>query len=306
MNKAKFTTELASLIHKHASMPVETKTAISGVSCFTARATDAGIPTVYNPSLCIIAQGSKELWLEKEHFTYGPSQFLTISVDLPVMGHITKASVDKPYLCLKIDIDVYLLSELLVRDTSDASRQSSFNGRTLGLFVGEVDGQMADTVLRLARLLDTPDEISVMAPLIMRELHYRLLRSQYAGAIAQLFLQGSSTQGVTAAIRKMKSGFRERWSIETLAQTAGMSSSSFHAHFKKVTGMSPLQYLKRLRLFEARQLMLVNKRDASSTAYEVGYESPSQFNREYVRLFGLPPATDVKKLLDAHSPIAEA
>ncbi len=164
-----------------------------------------------------------------------------------------------------------------------------------------MDSALSDCVLRLARLLETPQDIALLAPMIKREIHYRLLNGEHGAMIAQLAQSGSHMQRIAAAIRQLKSNFDKPIRVEALADQIGMSVSSFHAHFKAVTAMSPLQYQKRLRLMEARQIMLAEKQDAASTAYRVGYESPSQFSREYARLFGNPPGRDIQRMVSAQA-----
>jgi transcriptional regulator GlxA family with amidase domain len=162
------------------------------------------------------------------------------------------------------------------------------------LFVGEMDGAMQECALRLARLLETPRDIPVLAPLALREFHYRLLSSPYGPAIAQMAIAGSNTHKIGQIIRRIKTKIAEPIRVEELASLANMSASSFHQHFKAVTAMSPVQYQKRLRLTEARQILLAEKADAQSAAYRVGYQSVSQFSREYARMFGAPPIRDVE------------
>ncbi|WP_417320268.1 AraC family transcriptional regulator [Emcibacter sp.] len=285
--------DLIALIEKFSSGEGIHDTVIPGMKCIRMSDLNMRLPTVYNPSVCVIAQGRKQVLLEDDLYQYAPSQYLMISVDLPVIGQVTEATREKPYLCLQIDIDVKQLSDLMVKAPLTA-RAEPATGR--GLFVGQVDQLLGDSVLRLARLLETPQDIPVLAPLAVREIHYRLLSGQYGAMIAQLAIKGSNLQRIAAVIHKLKSDFDKPISVDQLAEIAGMSLSSFHAHFKKVTAMSPLQYQKRLRLTEARQIMLTDALDAASTAYRVGYDSPSQFSREYARLFGAPPVRDVAKL----------
>jgi AraC-like DNA-binding protein len=185
------------------------------------------------------------------------------------------------------------MSELIAQSGIDTH---SGDKTSRGLFVGKLDEGMIDAVLRLARLLDTPKDIPILAPMLVRELHYRLLSGAHGAAIAQIAVAGSSTHRIAQAIRRMKSDLTLPIRVEALAATVNMSPSSFHQHFKAVTAMSPLQYLKRLRLTEARQIMLSEAADAASTAYRVGYESASQFSREYARMFGAPPIRDVSGL----------
>jgi AraC-like DNA-binding protein len=265
--------------------------AVGGLHCIKLSAPNLELPHVYQPSICVIIQGAKQVLLEEEIYRYAPPQFLAVSVDLPLLGQVTVASQDQPYLCLAIDIDARQMADL-ISQSEDASWSRSDTAR--GLFVGEIDDAMLDSVLRLARLLDTPRDIPVLAPLMMREFHYRLLQSPYGRAIAQMAIAGSNTHKIGQIIRRIKTRLAEPIRVEELASQANMTPSSFHQHFKAVTAMSPVQYQKRLRLTEARQILLAGKADAASAAYRVGYQSVSQFSREYARMFGAPPRRDVE------------
>lgn len=278
---------LVELVARHAGQEGINRTAIPGVRCHRETAAGRSMPAVYAPSLCVIAQGSKQTLLGREIFRYGPAEYLVVSVDLPAIGTVTEASKERPYLCLLIDIDLQQLSELVIstqRTSSEAAR---------GLFVGRLDEKMAESILRLARLLDTPDDIPVLAPLMLREIYYRMLRSDHGEAIAQIVLKGSNLQRIAAIIQRIRADLSQTVSVKELADLAGMSLSSYHVHFKSVTAMSPLQFQKRLRLVEARKIMLSVGADAAHAAYRVGYESPSRFSREYARMFGNPPARDI-------------
>lgn len=285
---------LAALIDRHAGRTDGIHpTAIAGMTCLRLSETLARLPNVLTPSLCVIAQGSKRVYLEDEVYAYRPSQYLAVSVDLTVIGEVTEGSEAQPYLCLQIELDPLLLAELLL-ECPVADARKAVTPR--GIFVGELDETLGDCVLRLARLLDTPQDISLVAPLVKREIHYRLLTGPHGRAIAQIGRAGSHTQRIALAIQTLKRDYDKPIGIDALASELGMSVSSFHAHFKAVTALSPLQYQKRLRLMEARNIMLAEHRDAVSTAYRVGYESPSQFSREYARLFGNPPGRDIQRL----------
>lgn len=269
-------------------------TAITGVNCIRFSKPNARLPSVYNPCLCVIVQGQKRVWLEDEIYDYRPSDYLVVSVDLPVIGEVTQGSNDTPYLCLQIELDQHQLAELLVQfGTANDDRTTTERG----IFVGTMDSTLDDAVLRLARLLDAPEDIPLLAPMIKREVFYRLLNGQYGKAITQLARTGSHMQRIAVAIDHLKSNFAKSVKVEELANQIGMSVSSFHAHFKTVTAMSPLQYQKRFRLLEARQIMLVEMQDAATTAYRVGYESPSHFSRDYARMFGNPPGRDINRLM---------
>jgi AraC-like DNA-binding protein len=285
--------ELISLVNRHALANGTTKTAIPGVSLFRASVLESPVPSVYNPCLCIIAQGHKDVGLDKEKYHYGPLQYLTVSVDLPLMNKITKASRDKPYLLIKIDIDIKQLSDLLF----EAQLSNPVNFKTKrGIFVGDIDEEMGDAVLRLARLLNNPEQIPVLAYQTLKEIYYRVLLSKNGGPFSQIALKASPVHNIAKAIVHLKNNFRESIPVKDLANIAGMSISAFHSHFKSVTSMSPLQYQKKLRLIEARALIVNNDTDIANAGYQVGYQSASQFSREYVRMFGKPPKKDIEAL----------
>jgi AraC-like DNA-binding protein len=291
-------TELASLINKFSSGNGIHSTVITGVNCIKLNEIHDRLPSVYTPSLCVIVQGKKRVLLEDEIYQYQPSEYLVASVDLPVIGQVIEASKDKPYLCLQIELDLHQLTELM------AQTRLPFKNKIpsqRGIFVGDVDESLGDGVLRLARLLEAPQDIALLAPMIKREIHYRLLNGQYGDVIAQMAQTGSHMQRISEAIQILKANYDQTIKIEDLATQVGMSISSFHSHFKAVTAMSPLQYQKRFRLLEARKIMMTETQDAASTAYRVGYESPSQFSREYVRMFGHPPKRDMSMLLQQQS-----
>jgi AraC-like DNA-binding protein len=282
--------ELAELVQKYSSGDGVHATAVNGLSCIRLSAPDMKLPSVYQPSICVIVQGAKQVLLDEEIYRYAPPQFLAVSVDLPLLGQVVEASARRPYLCLQIEVDPRQIGELMAQSDSTWSR----NDAARGLFVGTLDGATEEAVLRLARLLETPRDIPVLAPMMLRELHYRLLTGDHGPAIAQMAITGSTTQKIGQVIRRIKAHLAAPIRIEELAALAHMSPSSFHQHFKAVTAMSPLQYQKRLRLTEARQILLSGKVDAASTAYRVGYQSVSQFSREYARMFGAPPIRDIE------------
>lgn len=286
--------ELLALVNKHAVKDGLIQTKIPGVSLFRSSTMDVSVPYVYNQSLCIIVQGHNEVMLDKEIYRYMPSQYLTVSVDLPLMYKITKASKAKPALLMKIDIDLKLLSELLEHTNLNAKEEYTTKR---GLFIGEFDGPMHDSVLRLARLMDSPEDISALATQTMREVLYRALCNEYGDVVAQIARKGSRMESIANAIRKLQIDFRKTITVEELATVAHMSVSSFHSNFKSVTSMSPLQFQKSLRLIEARSIMLSQGIDVANTSFQVGYQSPSQFSREYARMFGNPPAKDISIIM---------
>jgi AraC-like DNA-binding protein len=285
--------ELAFLIGKYSKTDGPNNTAIAPLHYFKMSAPSARMHVVYNTSVCLVVQGEKEVMLDNETYRYAASEFLVVSMDLPAIGHVTVATPEKPYFALQLDIDPKQLSDLL----TDSFRTEGHGAPTeRAVFVASTNDRLTDALLRLARLLDTPQDIPLLAPMVIREIYYRLLNGSYGQRIAQIAISGTHMQRIAHVIQMLKTKLSEPIRVEDLAEMAHMSPSSFHFHFKEVTTMSPLQYQKRLRLLEARRLLLVEGTDASSAAYRVGYESASQFSREYSRMFGAPPISDVTKV----------
>ncbi len=286
--------ELVELIDKYSGRDGINNTAIPGVWCIRSSSPSMKMPVVYNPSLCVIVQGKKEVMLEDEIYRYEPSEYLVASVDLPVTGQVTEATPARPYLSIQIDIDPNHLSELITQMNGEPAPDVGSTSR--GLFVDVLDGTLTDAVLRLVRLLETPGDISMVAPIVRREICYRLLSGAQGRRIAQIAVKGSPAQRIAKVIQTLKEDVSKNMRVEDMAELAYMSPSSFHFHFKEMTAMSPLQYQKHLRLLEARRIMLSEGLSAENAAYRVGYKSPSHFSREYTRMFGAPPARDVEAL----------
>jgi AraC-like DNA-binding protein len=252
-------------------------TAIAPLSLFRASAPSEPVQAVYEPALAIVAQGSKRVMLAGEIYHYDAAHFLLVSVGLPVAAQVTSASPESPYLSLRIDLDPCQLSELIL-----AAGSPEADGRPQrGLAVSRADLPLLDAVVRLLHLLDSPRRIGILAPLVLREITYLLLVGEQGLRLRQIAAENGLTRRVAAAIRWLEHNFAQPFRIEDLAREVHMSPSGLHHQFKAVTAMSPLQYQKRLRLQEARRLMLSEVLDAASAGFRVGYESPSQFSREY-------------------------
>jgi AraC-like DNA-binding protein len=257
------------------------------------------VQTVYEPAVAIVAQGCKRVMLADEIYHYDPAHFLLVSVGLPVAGQVINASPESPYLSLRIDLDPGQLSELIL-----AAGPPEAHGRPQrGLAVSQAEPPLLDAVVRLLHLLDSPRDIGVLAPLVLREISYRLLVGEQGPRLRQIAAGNGQARRVATAIRWLKDNFARPFSIEALAREVHLSPSGLHHQFKAVTAMSPLQYQKRLRLQEARRLMLSEALDAASAGFRVGYESPSQFSREYRRLFGQPPQRDLALLRTESQPV---
>jgi AraC-like DNA-binding protein len=248
---------------------------------------------VSHPSFCVIAQGSKEVLLGDSRYRYDAAHYLLATVELPVVTRVIEASAERPYLSLRLELDPAIVGSVMV----EAGHLSSRNGGDArAMDVSPLDVNLLDATVRLVRLLDQPSEVRVLRPLITREIVYRLLIGEQGNRLRHLALLGGPTDGIAAAIERLRREFHRPLRIESLARELGMSVSGFHHQFKAVTAMSPLQFQKQLRLQEARRLLLGENLDAAGAGYRVGYEDASQFSREYKRLFGQPPMRDVERL----------
>lgn len=249
---------------------------------------------VTQPSLCIVVQGTKHVTLADHTYEYGAGCHLVASVELPVVNRVVAASPEKPYMSLLLALDMPALGSMLMEMPRTTETGTARCGT--GLCVSEASPGLLDAALRLTQLLDTPEDIDFLAPLAERELLYRLMRGEQAHKVRRLLMPESRLQQVNRAITWIRDNFDKPFSIDRVASEASMSSSSLHEHFREVTAMSPLQYQKQLRLQEARRMILAEALDAATAAHRVGYDSPSQFSREYRRLFGAPPIRDISRV----------
>ncbi|ENT7207064.1 AraC family transcriptional regulator [Vibrio parahaemolyticus] len=292
-SRAFATQKLAKLIERWTGNANQYDTPISGLRF--SRWTTPTPPTSYthNPSICLIAQGRKRVLLGEESFIYDANHFLISSVDLPIIANIIEASEEQPYLGLIMELDLTEISQLII-DSELAFTQSKEAQK--GIAVGELSESLLGAFVRLAELLDEGQNIKILAPIIKREIFYRLLMSEQGTRLHQIVTAGSHSHQIAKAIDWLKNNFVKPLSVGDLASYTGMSKSSFYTHFRSMTSMTPLQFQKKLRLSEARRLMLTENLDAMAATFKVGYESPSQFSREYSRLFGAPPSKDIKSL----------
>jgi AraC-like DNA-binding protein len=248
---------------------------------------------IYQPSLCIVIEGAKQIEFGDDMLDYETMQCLVVSVELPATGRIVKASRETPFISVTIDFDVATLRDVLGQMDVQASAKGE---GSLAPFIADVDEPLAECILRLMRMLEAPKSIPILYPSVMRDICYWLLSGPHGAAISRLALPESHTERIVNAIYHLRDSFTQTLRIEQLAERARMSPSSFHQHFKALTAMSPLQYQKQLRLLEARRLMVAEGMTVSEAAYRVGYESASQFSRDYSRTFGAPPKRNVMSL----------
>lgn len=288
--------ELVSLVDaiarwtEHADMP---DTAIPGLALFRRDEPTEPVSGVYEPSICLAVQGSKRVLLGEETFVYNAQHYLLTSVHLPIIVQITEANPEKPYLGLRLKFDLREVSQLMVDSNLPQPRPQQ---SSRGMATGRLTPQLLNAFVRLINLMGDEKDIPILAPVIQREIIYRLLVGDLGERLRQIATAGSQSQQISKAIGWLKNNFAQAVSMDDLATQANMSTSTFHHHFRSLTALSPLQYQKQLRLQEARRLMLAERLDAANAAFQVGYESPSQFNREYSRLFGAPPLRDITRL----------
>ncbi|ALK32451.1 AraC family transcriptional regulator [Burkholderia plantarii] len=291
-------TGIAAIVARHLGGRNEGATPIAGLTIHGVHAPTEPASFLYEPSFALIACGAKRVMLAGQTYVYDASRFLLTAVGLPTVVQVLDASPSAPYYSIKLDIDLALAADLIAEVDQHGPRTPS---AATGMALGPVTPAIAQAALRLVTLLDAPEDIPILARSIERELLYRVLTSPAGARLRQAVQLGTQTNRVAAAIRWIRENFSRPFSIGELVRAAGMGESTLHQHFRALTAMSPLQYQKHLRLHEARRLMLNERIDAASAAHRVGYESPTQFSREYSRLFGQPPKRDVRAIREAEA-----
>lgn len=294
--------ELTALIERYAHIEGVTATAWPALSFFRADAPSDRTCALYEPCLGFLLQGNKHILLGEERFEQENGHYLVSSIDVPVSAQVIRASPQEPCLCLTLRLDPLRIGEWL----SELKLPKPATATARGLALSPIDNDLLDALLRLVRLLDSPRDLPVLAPLIERELIYRLLTGEQGARLAQIATAGGQGQQIARAIQWLKQHYNKPLRIGDLANMVNMSASSLHHHFREITAMSPLQYQKVLRLHEARRLLLTEGCDVATAAHRVGYESPSQFSREYSRQHGAPPLRDVNRLRQVGSECRES
>lgn len=276
---------------EHAETAKGRETGIAGLFVHRQTSPSPFEATVYNPVICLNLQGSKEVSCGDRTLAFGAGQSLIVSHDVPVMARVTEASAKRPYLAIIAALDIAVIRSLCdeVGEPALDRRQAST------LTASATDDSIVEAIARYFALTRDPLEAKVMQPLILREIHFRLLTASHGSMLRQLMQRDSHASRISRAIGRIRSGYRAPLTVASLAEAASMSPSSFHEHFRQVTGTTPLQYQKDLRLMEARRLISMDGFSVSAAAYEVGYESATQFSREYSRKFGAPPRNDVHR-----------
>lgn len=289
--------ELAKLIERYTDMDGVHATPIPSLFFIRESVVTEPISRVNEPSFCIIIQGEKDVWLGEENFRFRSGKYIVASVDLPVTGQVIKASLDSPYLALKFTLTPREILEVLdIKDIQTAQKKSTKRA----MFISEAESPLLDAVVRLASLLENPKHIPTLAPLFKKEILYWILQGPNREALEQMALKGSNAAQIRNVIEHIINNYEKPIRIEDLAELANMSVASLHRHFKLVTAMTPIQFQKQLRLQEARRLLLIDSSDVADVAFKVGYESQSQFSREYARMFGFSPKVDIKRMRESY------
>ncbi len=285
--------DLAEVIGRWTVGKEDSTTPISNLLFFRREAPSVPCACTVEPSVLFVVQGAKQLLLGEQSFAYDTEHFLLNSLDLPASSQVLEASPDRPCLGLMLRLDLRVMADIIVQSGMPPPRERATDGSTA---IGTVTPALLEPVHRLLALLHEPDAVAVLSPLIEREIHFRLLRSDLAGRLWRMASVGSQSHRIVRAVDWLRANYAQPLRIDELAAHVQMSPSTLHHHFRLLTAMSPLQYQKWLRLNEAKRLMLNEHLDAANAAFHVGYESPSQFSREYGRLFGVTPKRDINGL----------
>jgi AraC-like DNA-binding protein len=270
------------------------QTAIDGLAL--TRFDEGSHPTscFYQPMIAVMVQGWKRAMIGNKEYSYGAGSCMVVGVDMPGVYHITKDQTGAPFLSVSIKLDKFIITRLLAEVPQLAGKSGNSPGAVV---VAEATDEILDAFLRLVKLLDNPTGISVLAPMIVREIHFHLLAGPLGDCLRRANTIGTQTNQIALAVNWLREHYRESLQVEDLARMVNMAPSTFHRHFQQVTTLSPVQFQKRLRLYEAERLMVLEGKNASTTAFNVGYNSVSQFNREYKRLYGEPPHRDIERLI---------
>jgi AraC-like DNA-binding protein len=279
-------TELRALLRRHTD-----QTALAGVTIKASATPTEPMPGVTHPVLALVAQGAKRTVLADQVLMYGAGEYLIVSTELPVTAHVTEASADAPYLVVGLTLQPAMIAGLLLESSVDRRPHDRS-----AIAVSRVTADLLDPIVRLLRLLDRPADLPVLAAAAEREIVWRLLTGEQGAMVRQIGLADSRLSQIGRAIRWIREHYADLFRVEDAARVAGMSPTSFHRHFRAVTTMSPIQFQKQIRLQEARARLIAEPYDVAAVGFAVGYESASQFNREYRRMFGLPPGQDAHRL----------
>jgi len=289
--------QLNGLIRKHAQTDGVHSTMVPSLYLVRESEVSEPVARVNEISFCLIVQGEKEVWLGEQRFRYGPGHCIVASVELPVTGQVVQASAESPYLAFKIEFTPAEVLDVMNHANLKPIRDKKAKR---AMFVGDAEKPLLDAAVRLGSLLDQPQHIPVLAPLFKKELLYWVLQGPHGDSLKQMAAEGSSARRIRTVIEHILANYDRTLPVEELARLANLGVSSLHRQFKEVTAMSPIQFQKQLRLQEARRLLLAESTDIAGIAFRVGYESQSQFSREYSRLFGSSPRADIRRMKERY------
>ncbi|MFP7255888.1 AraC family transcriptional regulator [Terribacillus goriensis] len=290
--------ELTKLVTTLATKDGTNLTLISGLEFIRSAKPHEPVHTMHEPALCIVLQGRKLVSVNGEDFFYQKGDYLVVAVDLPVIGEILEASEKEPYLCLRLNFNFMQIAEVS-KEYKQHATNKGISER--GIYVDQTNEVIVDALIRLVKLLHTPEDTEILAPLIIKEILYRIMQGKYGDRVKNLAAKGSKLSEVVAALSYLKKYFSREIKIDELAKQVNLSTSALYHHFKRVTTMTPIQYQRALRLQEARRLIIGEDMRAADAAFKVGYESPTYFNREYRKMFGKPPGRDRKENLKLYN-----
>ena len=285
--------ELADRISKVIGHSAEQSTCVPGLTLYRNTAPTGPNPCTYEPSLLVIPQGKKRIDLGRQSYSFGQSTFLLTSIELPIVSQVSVASAATPYLAFFLKLDMGIVREVV---HSEEIHVRAPDSGVPGMVLGEMTEELLAPCLRMVELLATPEDVPFLSKLLQQEIIYRLLQGPQGNRLRSVATLGNQSHKTAKAVTWLRENFEKPLNVDQLATMAGMSRSTLHHHFRDLTAMSPLQFQKQLRLQAARRKMLTDELDAARAAFEVGYESPSQFSREYKRFFGKPPARDIQAL----------
>lgn len=269
-------------------------TAIKGVRIVRRNNPTEFMRCFYNPTCILVLQGVKHMLYGNENIVYTKGQYVVSCTDIPVSSRVAEASEDKPFVVLILELDSNIISNLIL----ETKLPQAVDNKEKALAIADTDAELLDSFYRLAQLIEKPEsEQKIMSPIIIKEIYYRLLTGPLGSQLRLINTKGTRSNQIAQAISLIKEHYSEKLNMDEVALSVNMAPSSFYRNFKKVTQVSPLQYQKQLKLYEAQRLMLSGNYDAATAGYKVGYESPTQFSREYKKMFGNPPKTNVKNLI---------
>jgi len=288
--------ELVPLIEKHALTEGVTQTALAALVCGRSSRPIPRFPLLYSPSICVVAQGRKQVYRAEDCIVYDPLNYLVVTLPMPLEAEIVKANVEEPFLSLALEIDVPMVGKLLIEMAEEENKPESKMAPGKAIYTSPMSPELLSAVVRLLRTLENPMDRKILAPGVIKEILYQILKGEQGAFLRALALRDNRSHRVAEIVRYLQNNYNQPIDVSSIAKYAGMGNSTLHHVFDETIGQSPMQYLKKLRLHKARLMIVSNGQSASEAAYNVGYNNPSQFSREFKRQFGMPPSRTAELL----------